>query len=50
MRKRFFLMAAPVVPFATKTTTPLQSVTATIKEVKHNIEIDDSSFSKPKNP
>jgi zinc protease len=38
------------VPFATRTVTPLQSVTATIKEVKHNIEIDDSSFSKPKTP
>jgi zinc protease len=35
------------VPFSTKTINPAQTVVGTVKEVKHNVEIDDSSFSKP---
>jgi hypothetical protein len=34
-------------PFATKSANALQSVVGTIKEIRHNIEIDDRSFSKP---
>lgn len=35
------------VPFTTKSTNPVQSVTAKMESVKHNVEIDDASFSKP---
>jgi outer membrane lipoprotein-sorting protein len=37
------------IPFATKSSNPIQTVTATVTDVKHNVEIDDSSFSKPAN-
>ena len=35
------------IPFITKSSNPAQTVTATMSSVKHNAEIDDSSFSKP---
>jgi outer membrane lipoprotein-sorting protein len=35
------------IPFMTKSSNPAQTVTAILTDVKHNIEIDDSSFSKP---
>ena len=35
------------IPYATKSSNPVQTVTATLTDVKHNTEIDDSSFSKP---
>ena len=35
------------VAFATKSSNPAQTVTATLTEVKHNSEIDESSFSRP---
>jgi outer membrane lipoprotein-sorting protein len=35
------------IPHATKTSNPLQTITATVSDVKHNVEIDDSSFVKP---
>jgi outer membrane lipoprotein-sorting protein len=35
------------IPYATKTSNPVQTVNATLTDVKHNTEIDDSSFSKP---
>jgi hypothetical protein len=31
----------------TKSINPVQTITATLTDVKHNIEIDDSSFVKP---
>jgi outer membrane lipoprotein-sorting protein len=37
------------IPYATKSSNPIQTVTATVTDVKHNVEIDDSSFSKPAN-
>jgi outer membrane lipoprotein-sorting protein len=33
--------------FSTKSSNPAQTVRATLTEVKHNTEIDDSSFAKP---
>ena len=35
------------IPFVTKSTNPAQTVTATMMSVKHNMDLDDSSFSKP---
>jgi len=35
------------IPFVTKSTNPAQTVTATMMSVKHNTDLDDSSFSKP---
>jgi outer membrane lipoprotein-sorting protein len=35
------------IPFVTKSSNPVQTVTATMSSVKHNAEIDDASFSKP---
>ena len=35
------------IPFVTKSSNPVQTITATVLEVKHNTEIDDSSFAKP---
>jgi hypothetical protein len=35
------------IPYTTKSTNPLQTITATLNDVKHNTEIDDSVFSKP---
>jgi outer membrane lipoprotein-sorting protein len=35
------------IPHATKTSNPVQTITATVTAVKHNVEIDDSSFVKP---
>lgn len=35
------------IPHTTKTTNPAQTVVSTVKEVKHNVPIDDSSFVKP---
>ena len=34
-------------PFVTKSSNPAQTVTATMSSVKHNVDIDDASFSKP---
>lgn len=35
------------IPFVTKSSNPAQTVTATMTSVKHNADIDDSSFAKP---
>ena len=35
------------IPYGTKTSNPVQAVTAIVTDVKHNTEIDDSSFTKP---
>jgi outer membrane lipoprotein-sorting protein len=35
------------IPFVTKSSNPAQTVTATISSVKHNVDIEDASFSKP---
>jgi outer membrane lipoprotein-sorting protein len=35
------------IPFITKSSNPAQAVTATISSVKHNVDIDDASFTKP---
>ena len=35
------------VPYGLKSTNPAQTITAKLADVKHNVEIDDSSFSKP---
>jgi len=35
------------IPFVTKSTNPAQTVTATMKSVKHNADIDDKMFVKP---
>jgi outer membrane lipoprotein-sorting protein len=35
------------IPHATKSSNPVQTVTATVTSVKQNVEIDDSSFVKP---
>ena len=35
------------IPYATTTSNPIQTVTATVTDVKQNVEIDDSSFVKP---
>ena len=35
------------IPYVTKSSNPVQTVTATVTDVKHNTEIDDSSFTKP---
>jgi outer membrane lipoprotein-sorting protein len=35
------------IPYATKSSNPVQAVVATVTEVKQNTEIDDSSFAKP---
>jgi len=35
------------IPYLTKSSNPVQTVTAIITDVKHNVEIDDSLFSKP---
>ena len=35
------------IPFVTKSTNPAQTVTATMMSVKHNTDLDDSSFAKP---
>jgi outer membrane lipoprotein-sorting protein len=35
------------IPFITKSSNPAQTVTATISSVKHNVDIDDASFTKP---
>ena len=34
-------------PFATKSVNPVQTIAATVTDVKQNVEIDDSSFVKP---
>ncbi len=35
------------IPYLTKSANPVQTITSTVTEVKHNTEIDDSSFTKP---
>ncbi len=35
------------VPFSVKSITKVQTVTATLTDVKHNVEIDDATFAKP---
>jgi len=35
------------VPFQVKSINPAQTVTAVLKEVRHNVELDDASFAKP---
>jgi len=35
------------IPYLTKSSNPVQTVTAIMTDVKHNVDIDDSSFSKP---
>jgi len=35
------------VPFVTKSTNSVQSISATMSSVKHNVDIDDASFAKP---
>ena len=35
------------IPYGTKTSNPVQTVIAILTDVKHNTEIDDSSFTKP---
>jgi hypothetical protein len=35
------------IPYLTKSSNPVQTVTAVMTAVKHNVEIDDSSFSRP---
>ena len=35
------------VPFSVRSSTSVQVVKAAVSDVKHNIEIDDSSFSRP---
>jgi outer membrane lipoprotein-sorting protein len=35
------------IPFVTKSSNPVQTVTATMTSVKHNADIDDASFAKP---
>ena len=35
------------IPHATRTSNPVQTITATVTDVKQNVEIDDSSFAKP---
>ena len=35
------------IPYLTKSSNPVQSITSTVTDVKHNAEIDDSSFAKP---
>jgi hypothetical protein len=35
------------VPFVTKSTNSVQAVTATMTSVRHNVEIDDTTFAKP---
>jgi zinc protease len=35
------------IPYTTKSTNPVQTITATVTDVKHNTEIDDGLFSKP---
>ena len=35
------------IPHATKTSNPVQTITATVTDVKQNVEIDDTSFVKP---
>jgi hypothetical protein len=35
------------IPFVTKSTNPVQTITSSVKDVKHNVEIDDSLFAKP---
>jgi zinc protease len=34
-------------PYMTKSTNPVQTITATVTDVTHNVEIDDTSFTKP---
>jgi zinc protease len=34
-------------PYMTKSTNPVQTITATVTDVQHNVEIDDTSFTKP---
>jgi outer membrane lipoprotein-sorting protein len=35
------------IPFVTKSSNPVQTILATVTDVKHNTDIDDSSFAKP---
>ena len=35
------------IPFVTKSSNPVQTIVATVTEVKHNTDINDSSFAKP---
>ena len=35
------------IPYVTKSSNPVQTVLATVSEVKQNTDIDDSSFAKP---
>ena len=35
------------IPFLTKSSNPVQTIVATLTEVKHNTDVDDSLFSKP---
>ena len=35
------------VPYTVRSVNPLQSIVATMHDVKHNVDIDDSSFAKP---
>jgi outer membrane lipoprotein-sorting protein len=35
------------IPYVTKSTNPVQSITSVVKDVKQNVEIDDTTFSKP---
>jgi outer membrane lipoprotein-sorting protein len=34
-------------PYSVRSSTSVQVVTATLSDVKHNVEIDDSSFVRP---
>jgi hypothetical protein len=34
-------------PHVTRSTNPFQTISATVVDVEHNVEIDDSSFTKP---
>jgi hypothetical protein len=35
------------VPYTTRSTNAVQAIVVTMTDVKHNLELDDSSFSKP---
>jgi hypothetical protein len=34
------------IPYVTKSTNPVQTMTSTVSDVKHNVAIEDSSFAK----
>ena len=37
-------------PYATRTANQMQTVVATLKDVKHDVDIDDSVFVRPPSP